>query len=674
MRLHPVRIAIRVSHLACVAVVTAGLTGGSLDAMAQDARVVSANSSNNQLLLIDFDGEPSVSALNFDANERKSLRGVVIRNDFADGVNLIVADEKAAEICWYADPVVHPATAGRCQLIGSPTLAPGPQLPSALALSSRGILFAGSSGTGNAASKMAEIWAYDRGPTCRRPGGYCEPKKVAGPLAVDITPAASTPTPVPLELLDELRVYGGAASGRIEPGDLLVLTSKPAALVILRGRGSDPFGEPLPLPDATVLDADDVLIYPADATGVDPSRKFPAGSPGGFAFAPGGRILVTTDTGTILSYGLDGVRQPDFVTGLDANGKFKIDVAQQRGVYRAFVADRNGGELLRFDVGTTGSGTLSGSVAQGVQFPVAVAVTNATVVPVAASNSPQTVDATGGTLKTIFRRVDEPGALGGTVYYLVGDPRNHAAGPSSFALNQVDASLPAITIPPYVRGLPCTGPEDPTECFVVVLQSTTAGYSQAIEVVSDPSGVLGWQPSCRLLQAPAFGDSYDELDRVFWGTVPEFGEPPILETEILGRPPTVINVTARCNSPSRGIVREASIFIAGRDTRPPDVQTSDGLAALGILLSGPDAQAIGKATLRDLNQLYERADRAFQRLRYTDTAQNLLAFADLAATVIGAPGRVGPELESRSRAAAFAVCSIPPAGTSLTCDGLTGAR
>ena len=638
MRQRSARLCLDPSVRVRVALATVVLASISLDAHA--TKVVTANSSNNQLSLIDFDASPNVIALNFDANERKSLQAIAIRDDLASGVHLIVADAQASEICWYADPVVDPQSAGRCRLIGSPTLSPGPQLPGALALNATGDLFALTSGSGSAASKTAEIWAYPHVPGCVgsscRPGDYLDPIRLSGPMTINITPGAASATLVPLELLEEARVFTSASSRVIEQGDLLVLAGRPAALVRLAGVGAAPF---------TTMPQAEVLIYPAEAAGVDPLRKFPAGAePGGFDFAPGNRLLVTNSNGTVLAYNLAGERLADFAAGL-GNGKFKIDVALQGSRYRAFVADRNGGELLRFDIDANGTGGLSGSVAQGVQFPVAVAATNANVAATPAGLG-ITSSPTQGVLKSTFRQVQVPGFTSGTVY-LVGDPRDHSGGNGgTFWLSDVDAMLPDIEIAEYFRGLP-VGDE---EAFVVIVQSTSADFTGALEVVLDPAPVLGWDPPCTRTDAGGGYIRIDERLRVLWGTLTSLGEAPILEG------PTLINQTIGCGS-GRGIVREASIFAAGRDARPPAEQTSTVLTRLGELLAGADAAAIPRAVLRTLTQRHAAAVRDLSRQNYVSTRDNLLALAQTAATVV-APGRIGPELESRARAGAFAVCSI----------------
>ncbi|HSN72925.1 MAG TPA: hypothetical protein VLT59_15520 [Steroidobacteraceae bacterium] len=629
------------SGLARFATAAVAMAAGLPLAGAQEVSIFTANSSNNQLSLIDFDAPPNVTALNFDANERKSLQAIVVRDDRELGVNLIVADAQAGEICLYADPVVYPALAGRCQLIGSPTLSAGPQLPSALALNADGDLFALSSGTGNASSKTAEIWAYEGG--CQgipcRPGGYADPVLITGPLAIDITPSGPAPTLVTLDLLEEARVVNGASQGGIVRGDLLVLSSQPAALIRLRGVGGAPFTTPLPAPE--------VLIYPPEAA-VYPLNKFPPGTePGGFAFAPGGKLLITTSTGSVLTYDVTGQRAPvDFASGL-GNGKFKIETALQRAKYRAFIADRNGGEMLRFDIEQNGTGSLSGSVAQGVQFPVAVAVTSASVAPTLAGLG-VTTSPTKGILESTFKQVQVSGFTSGNVYLVSDDGPRRPDG--TLLLSEVDASLPAITIPAHLRGLPIGGPDGESDGFVVVIQKTSAGYQGSLTIELDGEPVLGWNSPCRAFDLGTY-TPLAQRERSFWGPITQFGEAPILEGD------TVINVTDGCVNPSRGIVREASIFVLGRDMRPADGQVAEGLARIGELLASPGATAIPRSQLRSIQRSYDAAVRAFERLNYTSTRDNLLALAATAATV-NTPNRIGAELESRARAAAFAVCSI----------------
>jgi hypothetical protein len=622
---------------------------------AQELAIYAPSASNNQLSLVNFDSAPNVVAVNIDANERKSLRSIVIREDQSSGVNLILADTLAAEVLWYADPLIAPAQAGQGQLIGSPSIAPGPALPDGLSLNPNRDLFAVSSGTGNASQKTAELWVYPAGCVgsgCR-PGGYSNPVKLSGPITINI--AGSGPAvPVTLDLLEETRV-ATATTGSVVAGDLLILSSQPAALIRLPGAGAAPLAGALPVPQ--------VLIYPDSATGVPARKKFPAGAePGGFAFAPGGRLLVTTSTGSVLSYDTTGLRAVnasgapvDFASGL-GNGKFKIAVAVQRGIQRALIANRNGGELVRFDISTAPTGQLSGSVKQGLQFPVAVAATNSNVVAtplgLGITSSP-----TRGILSSRFQQVSVPGFTSGIVY-LVPDPVNRATSPNqSFVLSDFDATLPSIQIPGFLRGLPMGGPTGSPEAYVVVIQTTSATYEGPVVITFDVEPVLGWNPPCPAHEQGQYWP-LAQRERSFWGPIAQFGENPIQEGA------TVINVTDGCINPSKGLVRESSIFVQGRDTRTAQAQTSDGLNALGILLSSPAAQTISKSTLQSLKKFYDTAVRDFSRSKYADVSLSLLALAATADTVTNAPRRVGFELESRARATAFAVCSVEqPVGT-----------
>jgi len=69
-----------------------------------------------------------------------------------------------------------------------------------------------------------------------------------------------------------------------------------------------------------------------------------------------------------------------------------------------------------------------------------------------------------------------------------------------------------------------------------------------------------------------------------------------------------------------------------------------------------------------LSQRYAAAVRKFDRNDYPGTRDELLGLAQVAATVVGAPGLIGPALESRARAAAFAVCTIEDAATIPVCS------
>ena len=88
-----------------------------------------------------------------------------------------------------------------------------------------------------------------------------------------------------------------------------------------------------------------------------PTVGFPPGAvPNGLAIGPDGNLLISTGGGIILRFAPDGTRlMPDFANGL-GNGKFKIEVAPDAGAFKAYVADRNGAELLRFNFEPDGTG------------------------------------------------------------------------------------------------------------------------------------------------------------------------------------------------------------------------------------------------------------------------------------------------------------------------------
>ena len=96
-----------------------------------------------------------------------------------------------------------------------------------------------------------------------------------------------------------------------------------------------------------------------------------------------GNLLITSGEGLILNYLPDGTRLSngagfvDFASGL-GQGKFKIATGLQNGAFRAFVTDRNGGEVLRFTVEADGTGTLAGVVADP-EFPVGIATTTGSI-------------------------------------------------------------------------------------------------------------------------------------------------------------------------------------------------------------------------------------------------------------------------------------------------------
>src|SRR6185436_10442817 len=284
--------------------------------------------------------------------------------------------------------------------------------------------------------------------------------------------------------------------------------------------------------------------------------------PNGMDLTPQGNLLVSSGNGVILNFRPDGTRLADsggfvdFATGL-GQGKFKLAIGLQDAAYRAFVADRNGGEVLRFRIGPDGRGTLDGVVADP-EFPVGIATTTASVVPTPAG--------TGVTIRptnlwqTTTDNVLRAGATGVSVV-LFEDPRESEVSiPSdqplrrSLRLSEIRSDLPPdAEIPAYVRAFRKDDALNGKPTFLLLVADTSVAVLGELAHIIDEGEVLGYEPDC-------FDPDPTRQPRLFW--VPSPGEPPALES------PTFLDVSNGCGS-TRGLTRSWSLFLASaRDTRP----------------------------------------------------------------------------------------------------------
>ena len=106
-------------------------------------------------------------------------------------------------------------------------------------------------------------------------------------------------------------------------------------------------------------------------------------------------LLITTASGTLLRYSFtptSAIRGPDFATGL-GNGKFKVKTGVQASAPLAFVANNNGGEILKFGAPPVGGGSNPplATVTSGVQRPQGLAASN-----LAARDAAECLDTAGG--------------------------------------------------------------------------------------------------------------------------------------------------------------------------------------------------------------------------------------------------------------------------------------
>jgi hypothetical protein len=617
---------------------------------AQDARVVSANSSNGKILEIRFD-PPGTTVLNTDASSRVDLVSIAFRDDGSAGVHLFAADHQRGQVVFYTGA----AGAGAVVLdAGTPT---HPKYPDGLSLDVHDNLFGTSSAEGAGSDKDARVWVARRDHTCAGgclAGGYAPTVgTLDGTVQISVS-IGGVPTILTVEILEETR-HAPIDSGILRAGDLLVLASEPAVLLRYPAASVETFLGQLAAGQTPPEIEPDILVYPA-AADAPPERRFPVGAkPTGMDFGPQGNLLVASGTGNILLYGTDGKRVSnssgfvDFTSGL-GQGKFKLAVGPQNAAFRAFVADRNGGEILRFRFEADGTGTLDGVVTDP-EFPIGIATTTASVVPTPAGKN-ITIQPT-SLMQTTIENVLVAGMTGVTVV-LFEDPRESEVNippdqplHRSLRLSEIRADLPPdAEIPAYVRAFRKDDPVLGLPTFLLIVADTNVDVSGVLAHIIDEGQILGYEPDCTSLDPT-------EQPRLFW--VPSPLEPPILES------PTFIDVSTGCGT-SRGMTRFWSLFLASaRDTRSISEISSTKLTALGTVLD--HATCVNNSLLKSLKRKFDSANRQFAHGKYANAIIDLQAFNAL---IVGAPGgfsncagHEAGELRARAESTIFMLQKLP---------------
>jgi hypothetical protein len=474
-----------------------------------------------------------------------------------------------------------------------------------------------------------------------------------GTIKISIS-IGGVPTLVTVELLEETRVVPFNA-GALAAGDLLVLASDPAVLLRYPAAAVEAFLAALALGQTPAEIEPQIFLFPSNAS-VAPERRFPVGAqPNGMDLTPQGNLLIASGDGKILNYRPDGMRLSDsggfvdFATGL-GQGKFKLAIGLQGGAHRAFVSDRNGGEVLRFRIEGNGRGTLDGVVADP-EFPVGIATTTASVVPTPAGIG-VTIQPT-NLMRTTIENVLLAGATGVSVI-LFEDPREREVSiPAnqplhrSLLLSEIRADLPPnAEIPAYVRAFrkddALLGP--PT--FLLLVADTSVDVLGLLAHVIDESLVLGYEPDCDAADTTA-------QPRLFW--VPSAGEPAALES------PRFTDVSNDCGT-TRGLTRSWSLFLASaRDTRSTQAIASAKLSALSTFLDG--ATCVDRRLYKALRRKLDTAQRQFERNKIPAVIDELQAFTALIqsspSAVANCAVNEGGELRARADSAIFILQKLP---------------
>lgn len=455
------------------------------NASAQALRIVAANASNSAVYEVNFaGGGGSITPLNNDQSVHVSFRSLVfVANELTGKVDLLVADTSRGEIVRYAD------ASGAASSIWRSSSGSGPANPDGLSIDAGGNLYVVSSAPGS--PKPAELWVLPRDSAVPKGSGFLAPRLVDNSFGG-----------VSVQTLEET-VFARTSSAAAAAGDLLVLSGDPATVFVYSAAGLKSV-----IDGAGAISPNRVLIS---------STQFPAGvSPGGMDFWPiDNSLLVTTAAGTVLRYSFttnDASRAPDFTTQL-GNGKFKIRTGLEAAVPYAFVANNNGGNILKFGAPPPqgGSNPPLAIVTSGVQRPQGIAASN-----LAATDASTCLESAGGcdilgnVIKHDVRGVQ---SLSGYVIeepcVVQVDPRIAQYGTCTghtLAVSQVCAGYGDTVIPDYMCG--GSGPSGSGFALIKSVSDTldsTKGVLILNEAFTEnvlngssadcPQEVLGWAPT-----------------------------------------------------------------------------------------------------------------------------------------------------------------------------------
>lgn len=546
-------------HASILALASAG-------ALAQQAPAVldvaGGNSASNEVLWLDFDNGLAV-ALNNDANRRASLRSFeFFKNTCRVRLDLVTADTNRGEVLLY------PSGRGTSSLVCGG--AGCPSRPDGLSSSDAGLLSVADTGT---AGTTPTVWLFEPA-ACGGPSVFNAPRN-GGQFRVG-THGPATPV-IGISDTEFVSVLGGG----LAQGDLLVLTSGPTTLSLVRAT------------DIAALLAGSINALPSSRILVD-QDFFGAETPTAMAFVPGTGgigssidgvsqsedLLVTLTGGRVLKliFQTDGnsifLAPPDatvpgqsalqnrvFLASGLGNGPLGIDAGTREAETFMVVADRQQGSFLRYLLNVDGDGRLSlarhpngtpvfTTIRSGVQNPQGVTINSDAYAASDCVDVEGTADQTGcrvrKTLELHYTQgEDTPFAVTDTVLAnisFIEDTRGNGGG---------TLPLPGgFKVPASCRGIPL--PDDPTSSVIVLVEITknfdiTPGnFVQSKELVDQIIPQLG---TCKEVGTRVFyHPSKNALDQF---DTPENG--------------TLYDTTFFCSNPSRSLERDNSPLVICAD-------------------------------------------------------------------------------------------------------------